>query len=276
MKSIVWLASYPKSGNTWLRMFLSNYLLRAKEPVPLRKAYQIALGDAMQGPYRIIARRAIDPTDEAAILALRPGVLKAIVANKADVNLVKTHNPNIRVRGIELIPAALTRLAIYIVRNPLDVLISYADHYGQTHAAAVHSISSPSTKILADSDNVVQYLGSWSDHVNSWTRTRNFPVCTLRYEDLIDDPEAAFSAVLKRMGVPVEPERLARAIEFSSFDQLRGQEAAHGFAEKSRHAERFFRAGTAGQWRDTLAPDIVARICDKHGKVMQRFGYLDE
>ena len=93
---------------------------------------------------------------------------------------------------------------------------------------------------------------------------------------MVADPGSAFSAVLKRMGVPVEAERLDRAIEFSSFDQLRSQEEAHGFVEKSRHAERFFRAGTAGQWRETLRPDIVAHIRNTHGKVMARFGYLDE
>ena len=276
MKSIVWLASYPKSGNTWLRMFLANYLLRAEQPVPLAKVHQIALGDAVLGAYRAVARRPVDPRNEADVLALRPSVLKAIAGNGADINLVKTHNQNTRARGAELIPAALTRQALYVVRNPLDLLLSYAHHYGQAPEAAARAIGDPGNVIAPDATNVMQYLGSWSDHVTGWSRARSFPVCTLRYEDMIADPEAAFSTALKRMGVPVEPDRLARAIEFSSFDQLRSQEDAHGFIEKSRHAERFFRAGTAGQWRETLAPDIVAQIRETHGKVMRRFGYLEE
>ena len=275
MKSIVWLASYPKSGNTWLRMFLANYLLHTTEPMPLAKAHQLVLGDAMPETYAIIARRPVDPNDEAAILALRPAVLRAIVANEADINLVKTHNQNIALKGLDLIPASYTRLALYVVRNPLDLVISYADHYGMAIGAAAQAIGHPSNRVNPGTTNVAQYIGSWSNHVTGWTRTRKFPVCTLRYEDMIADPGKTFSTVLKRMRVPVDGDRLDRAIEFSNFDQLRSQEDDHGFVEKSRHADHFFRSGQAGLWREQLAPDIVRLICERHGKVMRRFGYLD-
>jgi hypothetical protein len=275
MKSIVWLASYPKSGNTWLRMFLANYLMNTTQPLLLAKAHQFALGDAMAILYSHIAKRPVDPTDDAAILALRPAVLRAIVANKADINLVKTHNQNMTLKGLDLIPAGYTRLALYIVRNPLDLIISYADHYGQEIGAAARAIGHPSNRVSPGPRNVAQYIGSWSDHVTGWTRTRKFPVCTLRYEDMIADPQKTFSTVLKRMRVPLDGARLERAIEFSSFDQLRSQEDDHGFIEKSRHADHFFRSGQAGQWREQLAPDIVELICERHGKVMRRFGYLD-
>lgn len=275
MKSIVWLASYPKSGNTWLRMFLANYLMDTTEPLPLAKAHQFTLGDAIPETYAIIARRPVDPNDEAAILALRPAVLRAIVANKADINLVKTHNRNAALKGRDLIPAAYTRLALYVVRNPLDLVISYANHYGIAVGVAARAIGAPSNRVNPGPKNVTQYLGSWSDHVTGWTRTRKFPVCTLRYEDMIADPQKTFSAALKRMRVPLDDARLDRAIEFSSFDQLRSQEDEHGFVEKSRHADHFFRTGQAGLWREQLAPDIVRLICERHGKVMRRFGYLE-
>jgi len=275
MKSIVWLASYPKSGNTWLRMFLANYLMHTTQPLLLEKVHQFMLGDAMPDTYSIIAKRPVDPNDQAAILALRPAVLRAIVANKADINLVKTHNRNSVLKGLDLIPGSYTRLALYIVRNPLDLVLSYANHYGMTIGAAAQAIGHPSNRVNPGPANVTQYLGSWTDHVTGWTRTRKFPVCTLRYEDMIADPEKTFSTVLKRMRVPVDDARLDRAIEFSSFDQLRSQEDDHGFVEKSRHADRFFRSGQAGQWREQLAPDIVRLICERHGKVMRRFGYLD-
>ena len=275
MKSIVWLASYPKSGNTWLRMFLANYLMNTMQPLPIAKAHQFALGDAIPQTYSIAAKRPVDPKDEAAILALRPAVLRAIVANQADINLVKTHNQNTALKGLDLIPAGYTRLALYVVRNPLDLVISYANHYGMAIGAAAQAIGHPSNRINPDTRSVAQYIGSWSNHVSGWTRTRKFPVCTLRYEDMTSDPGKTFSTALKRMRVPVDGARLDRAIEFSSFDQLRSQEDDQGFIEKSRHADRFFRSGQAGLWREQLAPDIVRRICERHGKVMRRFGYLD-
>ncbi len=275
IKSIVWLASYPKSGNTWLRMFLANYPMHTTQPLPPAKVHQFMLGDAIPDTYSIIAKRPVDPKDEAAILALRPAVLRAIVANNADINLVKTHNQNMAFKGLDLIPAGLTRLALYVVRNPLDLVISYADHYGMTVAATARAIGARSNRVYPSARSAAQYIGSWSDHVTGWTRTRKFPVCTLRYEDMIADPGKTFSTVLKRMRVPVDGDRLDRAIEFSSFDQLRSQEDDHGFVEKSRHADHFFRSGQAGLWREQLAPDIVRLICERHAKVMQRFGYLD-
>jgi len=274
MKSIVWLASYPKSGNTWLRMFLANYLTNATEPVPLAKAHQLSLGDAMPQLYAMVAKGRVDPRNEAEILALRPAVLRAIVANKADINLVKTHCRNFTLKGVEMIPPALTRLGLYVVRNPLDMMVSYAHHYGCTIPVAAEAISARSNLIKANDRTTLQYPGSWSDHVSGWTRTRAFPVCTLRYEDMISDPEGSFSKVLKAMGAPVDAERLDRSIEFSSFDALRGQEDAHGFVEKSRHADHFFRSGEVGQWQHDVPPDVVDFIRERHGPVMRRHGYL--
>lgn len=273
-KNLVWLASYPKSGNTWLRVFLANYLLNAKQPVPINDIHRIALGDSLLGAYRRAAKGALNPSDVARVLALRPAVLKAIAANDADVNLVKTHNANVTLRHVRLIPPELTRLAVYIVRSPLDMVLSYADHYGLQVAAAASAIGAPDNQIVADATNVPQFLGAWSDHVRSWAGCRDFPVLVLRYEDMQDDPRKAFGALLRRLGVPIEEERLARAIRFSSFDELRGQEERSGFRETSRHAERFFRAGRSGQWRDALPPELVERICERHGPVMKRYGYL--
>lgn len=273
-RNIVWLASYPKSGNTWLRVFLANYFFNTDRPIPINQLHRVALGDAHAGPYRIVAKGPIDPTDEARMLALRPAVLKAIAANKADINLVKTHNQHTRVDGVQMFPASLTRLAVYIVRNPLDLVLSYADHYGLPVATAAEAISSPSNKVVAGAGNVAQYLGNWSDHVSTWTRTRDFPVLTLRYEDAKDDPKAPFLKMLRRMGVPVDDARLERAIRFSSFGELRKQEDQTGFVERSHHAERFFRSGESGKWRTELPEEVVERICARHGRVMKRFGYL--
>jgi len=273
-KNIVWLASYPKSGNTWLRVFLANYLFNTDRPIPLDQLHRVALGDAHAGPYRIVAKGSINPADEVAMLALRPAVLKAITANKSDINLVKTHNQNTRVNCVQLFPANLTKLAVYIIRNPLDMLLSYADHYGLPVATAAEAISSPSNMVVPGSNNVAQYLGNWSDHVLSWTRARDFPVLTLRYEDAKDDPKATFTKMLRRMGVPLDDARLERAIEFSSFGELRKQEDEKGFAEKSDHADRFFRSGESGRWRTELPAEVVERVCTLHGRVMKRHGYL--
>lgn len=273
-KSIVWLASYPKSGNTWTRIFLANYLLNRQTPMPINEVHRLGMGDAIAKAYRMVARGPLDTTDPAATLALRAAVLRGIVANNADVNLVKTHNIRSIALGTELIPPPLTRSAVYILRNPLDLVLSYHRHYGGTLAETAERIGRGDNVVVGDANNVPQFLGSWSEHVRSWTAKAGFPVLVLRYEDLQTDPEAQFTRLVEHLGMPLEPARLARAIEFSSFDELSRQESSTPFIEKSPTAERFFHAGRSGQWDGALAPELVERIRRDHRKTMKAHGYL--
>lgn len=274
-KSIVWLASYPKSGNTWLRIFLANYLLDRKEPMPINQVHRIGIGDALESAYRTVAGGAFDVTNIRQSLALRPKVLKRIVANGAEINFLKTHNCRGKAFGVELIPAHLTRSAIYIIRNPLDMVVSYARHYGLTPELAAAAIGRDDNTVAGGAGAVAQFLGNWSEHVRGWARCREFPVLALRYEDMQTHPEDTFRKALQHIGVPVDDERLARAIRFSSFEELRRQEETGGFIERSAHSERFFDSGRSGRWREELPPEAADRIRREHGKIMREFGYLE-
>ena len=274
-KSIVWMASYPKSGNTWARIFLANYLANAREPVPINKAHGIAMGDSITKTYRMVAGGPIDVTDIDRTLQLRPAVLRGIVANNADVNLVKTHNARVVARGVPLIPEEVTRSALYILRNPLDMVLSYARHYGISHEKAVEYVSHPDNANPGDELTVTQFMRSWSAHVRSWTSASAYPVLVLRYEDMLADPKATFAKVVEHLGMPLDAERLDRAILFSSFKELSEQEKRQGFIEKSERAERFFARGETDQWKTDLAPRLVKRMKHAHRKVMKQFGYLE-
>jgi hypothetical protein len=274
LKSIVWLASYPKSGNTWSRIFLANYLLATLEPIPINQVHRIGIGDSVADAYKIVAGGRFDPTDTMGHLRLREKVLRGIVNNGADLNFVKTHNARDRAFGVELILPRYSRAAVYILRNPLDLAVSYARHYGQTMAQAVRSISRPDNTTAADEKSVKQYLGNWSDHVAGWTGAGDFPVHVMRYEDMKADPGKAFAGLLGFLGIPVDPERLERAVGFSSFDEMKRQESVTPFVERSKNADRFFHTGETGQWKDALSPDDVAFLRQRHGKVMSKYGYL--
>lgn len=273
-KSIVWLASYPKSGNTWARMFLANYLANRDEPLPINDAHRFCMGDTVAAMYHKVAGGRADIQDVGQTLSLRPRVLNAIVSNNADVNFVKTHNIRSQARGVALIPAELTRSAIYILRNPLDMVLSYARHYGMTPATAVSHIANVDNANAPDASSVAQFLGTWSDHVTSWTGPSPYPVLTLRYEDMLSDPEEAFTKMLTHIGVPIDAARLDKAIGFASFKELSKQEETAGFIEKPQQAERFFAKGQSGQWQTDLDPDLAARVRRAHRKTMKKYGYL--
>lgn len=275
MRSIVWLASYPKSGNTWLRIFLANYIFNLDRPVPINQVHRIGMGDSVATAYRKVAKNpeALDITNAEHTLKLRNAVLRGVVNNGAEINFLKTHNQRMRVREVELIPRQFTRAAIYVLRDPRDMLVSYARHYGHDVATAAEAISARINYVIPDETTTTQWLGSWSDHVTGWTTGKGFPVLTLRYEDMKADPVAAFGKAVKFIGLPVDPARLEKAIRFSDFDELKRQEAEGGFIEKPTTTDRFFHTGTSGQWKD-LDPAVIARIEEMHGGVMRRHGYL--
>ena len=273
MKSIVWLASYPKSGNTWLRIFLANYLFNTRRPLPINEVHRVGIGDGIPQTYRAVAGPHFDPNNLEHCLKYREPMLRAIVRNGAQINLVKTHNTRGKVDGVRLIPPELTRSAIYVLRNPLDVAVSFAHHYNASHDDVIRAFQDSSHILAGNEQAVMQVLGGWSSHVSRWTDVAEFPVLVLRYEDMIDKPETCFGEVIRHLGLEPEPERLARAIRHASFDELQAQEAATPFVENSQHQPRFFRSGSTQQWRKVLSRKQIDRIRRQQGKLMRRFGY---
>ncbi len=273
-RTIVWLASYPKSGNTWLRAFLANYLFEGDGPASFAAVQRVSSGDCSGPSYAELSGRDPRALTLPQYLDTRGRHLRRIATNGAPVNLVKTHVANARIGGAWLIPAELTRQAIYLVRHPLDMLVSYADHWGIGLAEAARQIADPKNAIAPGEKTAAQFLGDWSGHVTGWTRARDFRVLTLRYEDLATDPEAAFTAVLRHIGAPVDRAVLARAIEAASFPVLAAMETAGGFPERGPAQQRFFREGRTGQWQDTVPDEIADRVTRDHRTVMKRLKYL--
>jgi hypothetical protein len=272
-RTLVWLASYPKSGNTWLRAFLANYFIDCTEPVSINDMQKISFGDSSAPAYADLARCNPMTLNPAQIVALRQRYLEQ-VSGRGDINFVKTHNAHIRIAGEWLIPAGLTRAAVYMIRDPRDLVISYADHFGLDLDRAAATIAAPANRVASNPRTVMQFLGNWSDHVRSWTRAKDFRVLVLRYEDVLADPAAAFEKMLRLIGAPINAAVVEQAARFASFDALAAQEAAIGFREKGTAQERFFRRGESGQWQAELPEPIVARIVEDHGAVMRRHGYL--
>ncbi len=273
-RTIVWLASYPKSGNTWTRAFLANYLVNPDSPVPINHIRRFAVSDAAIELYGKVAPPGFDPAHPVAHLRLRERVLRAIAGNGADMNFVKSHNINGTVSGTQLIMRRYTRAAVYVVRNPLDVAISYARHFGMAPSRACQSISRSDNTTAGGERNVKQFLGSWAEHVLSWTGATDFPVHVMRYEDMRADPHGCFRTMLDRLGIPVDGERLDRAVRFSSFEELQRQEKAGGFVEASRNTERFFHSGTSGQWQGVLSDEDIATVRQANQAAMRTYGYL--
>ena len=275
VKSLLWIASYPKSGNTWMRAFLANYIFDPEQPVSVNQLSRLGISDADAQAHRRVAGGRFDPANPREIVQLRRRLLDAIDGNGADLNLIKTHNQNTRAFGVDLVPRHQTRGAIYVIRDPRDTAVSYASHHGITLDETVSRFGHPDNATAGNEQNVPQFLGTWSDHVRSWVRARGFPVRTVRYEDMLETPQAAFGKIVKFLQLGLDQSRLAKAIDFSSFDRLKAEEQKSGFIENPAHQAAFFRSGKSGTWRNVLTDEQIRRIETDHQRTMRKFGYLE-
>lgn len=276
MGSIVWLASYPKSGNTWLRAFLANLLADADAPVPFDDYWRYASNEPSGHWYAPHLGGTIGQDDLMRVVQLRPQVQRQIAASAADSVLVKTHSRLGAVFGTPQINMEVTAGAIYLVRNPLDVAVSFADHLGDTIDRAIEVMAKPAMRSAMRVDRVFEWTSDWSGHVESWTANADPALLALRYEDMLADPLGAFTQVVAHLKIEADAATIERAVRLSSFRALKAQEEDGGFAEKSAEGSAFFRVGRAGQWREALSEGQVRRIVARHRTQMERFGYVPD
>jgi hypothetical protein len=275
MGQVVWIASYPKSGSTWLRAFLHNYVRDPAEPHDINSLMELTTGESSAARYRAHDPRPASRYTIADVQRLRPLVHRDLAAAHSGLVFVKTHNALLVVEGVQTITRDVTAAAIYILRDPRDVAISYSRHLGRPIDETIGIMADVEAATGGSDEKVYERLSSWSAHVHFWTRRPHPELHVMRYEDMLAAPEAAFGGLIRFLGQEPPPERLARAVRFSDFAVLRAQEQARGFIEQpARSSGAFFRSGQAGAWREALSRAQIARIERDHGAVMRRFGYL--
>lgn len=278
MGKIIWLASYPKSGNTWMRVLLTNYLWDRDTPADINKLDGVLIASARLcfDEWAGIEASALN---DIVIERLRPDVYRCLAGESPDTLYMKVHDAWGRTdRSEALFPPDVTFGVVYILRNPLDMARSCAHHWGVDIYKAVENMCDPefaiSRSIGGLSDQLRQRMLSWSGHVQSWLDESGLPVHVVRYEDLLNDPEATFGEVVRFCGLPYDETLVRKAVAFSDFSELQRQEQEKGFRERSLLAPGpFFRRGQAGAWHEELPPELVNRLVATHGETMKRFGY---
>ena len=277
---LVWLASYPKSGNTWTRAFLSNLasiIAGERDELDVNAIHRFSLGEFLMPLYE--ERLGFKPTEKhrKEIAAVRHEVQRSIADQYDGLVFVKTHNGLVVDHGQSVINFAVTSGAIYIVRNPLDVAISLSHHIGKSIDFAIEAMGTPDFETPIAEERVHEILGSWSQNVESWTRKPHRAIYVMRYEDMLSNSQKTFGTLAPASSS--QRDIIAGQAEQSNghrSQSSRARKRKAGFMEKPETAKRFFRDGRAGQWKEILTPAQVGRIVKDHGKQMARFGYLPD
>lgn len=274
--SISLLASYPKSGNTWFRALLTSIWSNGEE-IDLDR---MSIPNAADRVFcnRFLGINSADLTREE-LNAVRPRIYEFALQDPS-------HRPFLKVHDAWLPPfpggpppfsESAIEAVLYIVRDPRDVAISFANHLGISIDRSIRNMGNP-RYMLASYPKTLrlqmpQLLSSWSAHVRSWVQQSPYRVHLLRYEDMLADPENVFGAALSFAGVNISRAVLRRAVAATRFDVLKAKEEKFGFKERPDKAEKFFRRGKARGWEDTLTPEQVARIESDQRDVMRWLGY---
>ncbi|GAB6039432.1 sulfotransferase domain-containing protein [Endothiovibrio diazotrophicus] len=281
MNGFVWLVSYPKSGNTWMR-FLLDSVLRGGAAVDINRPELPTFSSFNRaGLDDMLGVNTADLT-EAECDEFRGEAYRMVAEEATSAIFSKVHERWARsLGGRTIFPPEAGNRGIYLVRDPRDVACSLANHLGYSLDATIDFMEDPDAG-LAVTDNcrgsgqIVQRLGVWSDHVTSWLDQTDIAMHCIRYEDLLADTVGTLATMFAFLGMEVEREVLRKASEATRFETLREAERSVGFRERPSSSPQFFRSGRAERWREELTAGQAGRLQREHGAVMARLGYVPE
>jgi hypothetical protein len=275
MRPIVYLASYPRSGNTFTRALLANYFADGDRPLTPREIAFFGTGEKDEKIWRLVT--GLDRQERTVQIewAARQAYLAQVrnVAGSGPVFL-KTHTVNGTVLGAPAFFFEPQDRIIYIVRDPLDVLVSAAHFFGLDIEAMAGRLLASGAFNTSDG-GYFEVTGSWTENVSGWVTETACPVLIVLYEALRLDTAAQLRRMLEFLGEAPSQDRVDKATKAAGFEGLQAAHAEHGFYQgpgrDPRHS--FFRAGQAGQWRSALPESVAARMIAELGPFRQTFGY---
>tara|TARA_Y100001958_G_scaffold149412_1_gene132044 strand:+ start:904 stop:1737 length:834 start_codon:yes stop_codon:yes gene_type:complete len=276
---IVWLASYPKSGNTWMWLFIKSYFNPPKK--------KLSLNYHKNDPIMLDGFPNETKFDELKInyenffdISKNWINLQSLINLNNKINYVKTHNAMCTVNNYKFTDMHNTLGAIYIVRDPRDVLISYSSYMEKNIDETLKFMLNKETYEVGKFKGKIYnrtLIGSWSDHYNSWKSYKSREILVIKYEDMVNNTSSTFLKVLtylkKINKIEIDQNKLDNAIEETSFKNLKSLEMSEGF-KTNPSKNVFFRKGVIGDWREKLNKEQIEKIERAFGAEMVELGYL--
>jgi len=277
---IFWIASYPKSGNTYLRSFISSYYFSKKGKFDFNLLLNI-----LQFPSTKFTKRNLYSEEEAS---------QNWIFNQNQffggkkINFVKTHNSLDEFKKKKFTSKDQTIGGIYIVRDPRNVITSLTHHYSLNYEDAYDKLMDKNSNLLEktnDNDHSnFTFLGSWSNHYKSWKNCKDFKILFIKYEDIENDKYDTFKKIVLFINdifnndKKIDEKKFLNSINSTNFNNLKNKEENEGFEESVYSKEtgvkkRFFNLGFNNRWEKILPKNILNKLNHNLQNELNELGY---
>ena len=280
-----YIASYPKSGNTWLRLFISDlserkFLDKRNNNLNLNNFNNGRIASHREFLDQYIGIESSDLTIQE-IDNIRHKINLSNSLDNTDLKYFKVHDSfeNPTCQGKITICTEGCKGAVYVIRNPFDVVISLANHFSCDFDNAINFLINKNASLCGSltscKNQVRQYLGRWDYHINTWNKQKIIPILLLRYEDLINEPIKEFTKLAAFLEITKDQNLIKESIENCKFEnlQLLEKKTEFGFEEKPKNCETFFKYGCFGMGLKKLSNDQIAVIKEAFKNTINEFDY---
>ena len=276
---IVWISSYPKSGNTWVRTFISTYYLSSNDKFDFSM-----LKNIRQFPHEKFFNKKIRDMNSA---INNWDLAQNNINLKNKLIFLKTHAALVKINNIPFTNNKHTLGAIYIVRDPRNIVTSLSNHYQLTFDESLEFMTNKKKFLLKKNDlsnfGNFTFLNSWSEHYKSWLYTKEFNLLFIKYEDLENDTLNTFKKIVKFVNKitikedKIDIDRIIKIIDTISFETLKKKENVEGFPEAIMNNEKqkinFFYLGKKNRWQKLLSPKQMDTINNIFGEDLKKLKY---
>ncbi|MDC0037554.1 sulfotransferase domain-containing protein [Alphaproteobacteria bacterium] len=278
LKNLLWVASYPKSGNTWMRAILTSLFYSDDGIFDFKFLPKIDQFEKLQY-FDFVKDINIDDYRK---LNELPTISKywaeaQIRIKSKELIFFKTHSCNYSHNNLNYTNQLKTRGGIYIIRDPRDVAVSYSKFIGESADMTIDYMLGQSRQIWNQNKSLGIILSRWDYHVSSWLNL-NAPIMFIRYEDLLDKTEKILNELINflteelKIKIDVNQNKINNIIQSTSFNLLKKKEEKEGFREASK-SSAFFREGKSMQWKNDLNQKQISKIETNFSEAMKKFNY---
>jgi len=276
----IWLASYPKSGNTFTRALLSSYYFSKDGTFDSN-----LLKNIKQFPSNALFRKYDFETKNDKEMIKNYIKVQKLINKKNSIQFLKTHSSLFNINNIHFTDLDCSLGVIYIVRDPRNVVSSFAHHFSISIKEASNRMINGHIIGTGLDENTIQFTGSWNFNFNSWKSFKlSKKYLLIKYEDLVDNTEEIFLKILtfinklSRKDIVVDEKKFSNAVKSCDFDLLKKKEAREGFIESvidkdSKKRINFFNLGKKNNYK-SLDLNIRKELESSFQKEMKELGYL--